>query len=95
VRNFRSNFKDFSGAFDLKEGLIGARWSYTCLYFIHKYFVYVLLTSPHIRCPRRCPRRRLCPCRWFRQQLRWPGWQAPHRRRRRRAPQRHHGTAQG
>ena len=25
VRNFRRNFKDFSGAFDLKEGLIGAR----------------------------------------------------------------------
>ncbi len=25
VRNFRRNFKDFCGAFDLKEGLIGAR----------------------------------------------------------------------
>jgi hypothetical protein len=25
VHNFRSNFKDFSGAFDLEEGLIGAR----------------------------------------------------------------------
>ena len=35
VRNFWSNFKDFSGAFNLKEGLIGARGSNTCLYFIH------------------------------------------------------------
>ena len=35
VRNFRCNFKDFSGAFDLEEGLIGARRGNTCLYFIH------------------------------------------------------------
>ena len=35
VRNFRRNFKDFSGAFDLEEGLIGARRGNTCLYFIH------------------------------------------------------------
>jgi len=27
VRNFRRNFKDFSSAFDLEEGLIGARLS--------------------------------------------------------------------
>jgi hypothetical protein len=35
VRNFRRNFKDFSGAFDLEKGLIGARRGNTCLYFIH------------------------------------------------------------
>jgi hypothetical protein len=35
VCNFRRNFKDFSGAFDLEEGLIGARRGNSCLYFIH------------------------------------------------------------
>ena len=33
VRNFRRNFKDFSGAFDLEEGLFGARGGNTCLLF--------------------------------------------------------------
>ena len=33
VRNFRRNFKDFSSAFDLEEGLIGARRGNSCLIF--------------------------------------------------------------
>jgi len=33
VRNFRCNFKDFSSAFDLEEGLIGARRGNSCLIF--------------------------------------------------------------
>ena len=33
VRNFRRNFKDFSSAFDLEEGLIGARCGNSCLIF--------------------------------------------------------------
>jgi hypothetical protein len=33
VRNFWRNFKDFSCAFDLEEGLIGAKRGNTCLLF--------------------------------------------------------------
>ena len=61
VRNFWCNFKDFSGAFDLEEGLIGARRGNTCLLFYSLIHLCACLTSPRIRRPRRCPRRRLCP----------------------------------
>ena len=54
VRNFRRNFKDFSGAFDLKEGLIGARRGMMRVCCFNNYFIYVLLTSR----PRRRRRRR-------------------------------------
>jgi hypothetical protein len=54
VRNFRRNFKDFSGAFDLKEGLIGARRGMMRVCCFINCFIYVLLTSR----PRRRRRRR-------------------------------------
>jgi hypothetical protein len=52
VRNFWRNFKDFSGAFDLEEGLIGARRGMMRVCGFINYFIYVLLTS------RPCRRRR-------------------------------------
>ena len=54
VRNFWRNFKDFSGAFDLEEGLIGARRGMMRVCGFINYFIYVLLTSR----PRRRRRRR-------------------------------------
>ena len=54
VRNFRRNFKDFSGAFDLEEGLAGARRGMMRVCGFFYYFIYVLLTSR----PRRRRRRR-------------------------------------
>jgi hypothetical protein len=58
VRNFRRNFKDFSGAFDLEEGLAGARRGMTRVCGFIYYFIYVLLTSrPRRRRRRRCRRR--------------------------------------
>ena len=56
VRNFWCNFKDFSGAFDLEEGLIGARRGNTCLLFYSLIHLCARLTSPRIRRPRRRPR---------------------------------------
>jgi hypothetical protein len=57
VRNFRRNFKDFSSAFDLEEGLAGARQGMTRVCGFIYYFIYVLLTS---RRRRRRRRRRRC-----------------------------------
>ena len=57
VRNFRRNFKDFSCALDLEEGLIGARRGNTCLLFYSLIHLCARLTSPRIRRPRRRPRR--------------------------------------
>jgi len=63
VCNIQRNIKDFSGAFDLEEGLIRARQGNTCLLFYSLICLCARLTSSRICCPRHCPYRRLHPCR--------------------------------